>query len=384
LPGWHQKWRKPLGDGLEAVRSRIKEIVYNQLGEYFFDVHVAILGFVDVILGASKDEYFSKYLKRDINKEERVKILKLLNAIKYIQLAFSSDGWFFAEISGIEPVKNLLFAKRAIELIEDSSIERTLLRYLEEAPSNIQAYGNGLGVWKNLVLTQVYSPQTISRTALILHISELKDKKDRLGKWEFEVLDGNKIRLIDTETEEEFSFEEDLTDFDVSMLPSLYAKHIFEKWAMDYMKEEEEFLKDYEFLLEDMVLHSKSLRFRTAQYIREKLRLLLNSKLLILIKEKASIDKIKEILTKADTLSVDVRDEHLAQELTGYVVDKAIKAGDEELLRLLEFAREYNLSVARYELAIDLWQVQNIVWERRQAIKNDRIFELLNILPLSS
>ncbi|MCS7284584.1 MAG: DUF3536 domain-containing protein [Hydrogenobacter thermophilus] len=384
LPGWHQKWRKPLRDGLEAVRSRIKEMVYNKLEEYFFDVHGAILGFVDVILGASKDEYFSKYLKRDINKEEKVKILKLLNAIKYIQLAFSSDGWFFAEISGIEPVKNLLFAKRAIELIEDSSIERTLLRYLEEAPSNIQAYGNGLGVWKNLVLTQVYSPQTISRTALILHISELKDKKDRLGKWEFEVLEESKIRLIDTETEEELSFEEDLTSFDVSMLPSLYAKHIFEKWAMDYIKEEEEFLRDYEFLLEDMVLHSKSLRFRTAQYMREKLRLLLKSKLLILIKEKASTDKIKEILTKADTLSVDVRDEHIAQELTSYVVDKAIKAGDEELLRLLEFAREYNLSVTRYELAIDLWQVQNIVWERRQAIKNDRIFELLNILSFSS
>ncbi len=359
-------------------------MVYNKLEEYFFDVHGAILGFVDVILGASKDEYFSKYLKRDINKEEKVKILKLLNAIKYIQLAFSSDGWFFAEISGIEPVKNLLFAKRAIELIEDSSIERTLLRYLEEAPSNIQAYGNGLGVWKNLVLTQVYSPQTISRTALILHISELKDKKDRLGKWEFEVLEESKIRLIDTETEEELSFEEDLTSFDVSMLPSLYAKHIFEKWAMDYIKEEEEFLRDYEFLLEDMVLHSKSLRFRTAQYMREKLRLLLKSKLLILIKEKASTDKIKEILTKADTLSVDVRDEHIAQELTSYVVDKAIKAGDEELLRLLEFAREYNLSVTRYELAIDLWQVQNIVWERRQAIKNNRIFELLNILPFSS
>ena len=381
MEGWHQKWRKPLREGLEAVRSRIKEIVYNQLEEYFFDVHSALLGFIDVILGGSKDEYFAKYAKKRLSKEERIKALKLLNAVKYVQLSFSSDGWFFAEISGIETVNNLLFAKRAIDLVEDPLSEKMLLRYLEYAPSNIQAYGNGLGVWKNLVLPKVYSPQDISKCALVMHLSELKDSTDSLGKWHFQVIQENTVRLLDTETEEEFIFEEQLKDFSTESLPSLYAKEVFEKWAMDYIKEESEFLKDYEFLLEDLVQHSKSLKFHTAQHIRERLTLFLKSQLLILLKEDAPFEKIKNVLNKAEALSLDIKDEYLARELSLYIKRSVPKASEEELLELLEFVRNYNLSVNRYELYIDVWEVQNLVWERRQDIKDRRIFELLNLSP---
>jgi len=381
MAGWHQMWRKPLREGLEAVRSRIKQIVYNQLEEYFSDAHKAILGFIDVILGGSKDEYFTRYAKKKLNKEERIKVLKLLNALKYIQLSFSSDGWFFAEISGTETVNNLLFAKKAIDLLEDTISEKMLLRHLEYAPSNIQAYGNGLGVWKNLVLPKVYSPQDISKCALVMYLSELKNSTDSLGKWNFQVIKENTVRLLDTETEEEFLFEEHLRDFSAASLPSLYAKEVFEKWAMDYIEEEREFMKDYEFLLEDMVLHSKSLKFHTAQYIRERLTLFLKSKLLVLLKEYSPLEEIKDVLTKAEKLSLDVKDEHLAKELSLYIKRSVLKASEEELLELLEFTKNYNLSVSRYELYIDVWELQNIIWERRQDIKNKRVFELLNLAP---
>ena len=384
LPGWHQKWRKPLRDGLEAVRSRVKELVYNQLEEYFFDVHKAILGFVDVILGSSKEEYFNRYAKRELSKEEKVKALKLLNAIKYVQLSFSSDGWFFAEISGVETVKNLLFAKRSIDLVEDNTLEKILLRYLEEAPSNIQTYGNGLGVWKNLVIPQVYSPYSIWQCALVMYLSELKDQKDSIGKWSFEIFEDRSVRLKDTETEEEFLFEEDLGKFDVTQLPSLYAKEIFEKWAMDYIEEETEFFKDYRFLLEDMVFHSRTLKFSTANHMREKLKLFLKSELLNLLKKKASLEPVREVFERSEKLSVDIKDEHIARELANYVKGVAFYAQEEELIKLLEFVREYNLSVTKHELTIDLWEVQNMVWDRRGKIKEGKIFELLNMeLPSS-
>jgi hypothetical protein len=140
-------------------------------------------------------------------------------------------------------------------------------------------------------------------------------------------------------------------------------------------------MKDYEFLLEDMVLHSKSLKFHTAQYIRERLTLFLKSQLLVLLKEYSPLEEIKDVLTKAEKLSLDVKDEHLAKELSLYIKRSVLKASEEELLELLEFTKNYNLSVSRYELYIDVWELQNIIWERRQDIKNKRVFELLNLAP---
>jgi hypothetical protein len=80
-----------------------------------------------------------------------------------MHFAFSSDSWFFADISGIETVKNLLFAKRAIDLLELEDGERVLREYLQQAPSNVLAYGNGLGVWQKLVKPQVYEPTNHSQ-----------------------------------------------------------------------------------------------------------------------------------------------------------------------------------------------------------------------------
>jgi hypothetical protein len=68
-----------------------------------------------------------------------------------------------------------LFAKRAIDLLELKDGEKVLKEYLQQAPSNVLAYGNGLGVWEKLVKPQVYEPKIIAKTAVFLHLSEEKN-----------------------------------------------------------------------------------------------------------------------------------------------------------------------------------------------------------------
>jgi len=67
---------------------------------------------------------------------------------------FTSCGWFFSEISGIEAVQILQYAARAIELAEDTGkikLEDEFVNRLSEAKSNIIEYGDGRGVWEKLV-----------------------------------------------------------------------------------------------------------------------------------------------------------------------------------------------------------------------------------------
>ncbi len=381
LPGWHQKWRKPLRDGLEVIRSKLKEITLNELEKYFLEPERAILNFIDIILGGSKEDYLRNHAKKRLSGEERTKVFSLLNALKYIQLSFSSDGWFFAELSGIETVKNILFAKRAMELVGDPNMEKTFLRYLEEAPSNVQAYGNGLGVWKKLVLPQVYETKSIARCVLLFHLSDLNEEKGSFGKWEFEIAKQGifKIKLFDKETDETFLLEEDLKDFDMSQLPSLCCKKLLEKWSMDYIEAEIEFFKDYERLLEDLVSHSKSLRLDMADYMRKKLEISLKLKLIRSFLKGEEFGRIKEVFKKANELSVDIVDENVSRLFSQYIKKNIPSLSEGELIELLDFVKEYNRSVSKYNHMVGLWEVQNWVWERKETIKDRRVFDLLNL-----
>ena len=73
---------------------------------------------------------------------------------KDAMLMYTSCGWFFSEISGLETVKILEYASRAMEIaleLSGISFEEEFLKRLAEAPSNIPKYSNGKGVYEQLV-----------------------------------------------------------------------------------------------------------------------------------------------------------------------------------------------------------------------------------------
>ncbi|MHB9156291.1 MAG: DUF3536 domain-containing protein, partial [Endomicrobiales bacterium] len=66
-------------------------------------------------------------------------------------LMYTSCGWFFDEISGIETVQVLQYACRAIQLSQELSglsPEPLFLTYLEAAPTNIPEFENGAGIYR--------------------------------------------------------------------------------------------------------------------------------------------------------------------------------------------------------------------------------------------
>ena len=68
-------------------------------------------------------------------------------------LMYTSCGWFFDELSGIETVQVIQYAGRAIQLAQElfgDDLETKFLERLERAKSNIPEHGDGRTSMRNL------------------------------------------------------------------------------------------------------------------------------------------------------------------------------------------------------------------------------------------
>ncbi len=374
--GWHQRWRKPLRDGLELIRSQIKEKVYNELEDFLKDPYSAVLDFVRVILGEDREDFAREHAKRELSKDEKIRVFKRLNAIKYIHLAFSSDGWFFADISGIETVKNLLFAKRAMELAGLERLEEDLREYLRGAESNLEDVKNGEVVWLTKVLPQVHPPQKVAKSVSLLERHGILGRDGRLGKWLFKV--GEAVYLEDTETGEVYTFERSQEE-SFSDLPDLYAKRLYEKWVCDYIRTKRKHLQQHKEFLKRMLSQAKGFRSIYTEYVKEELSSLLKTELYTLIHEGAEWEEVEGVIKEGAHLSVDMLDPHTTMLMSAYMLEKIKQSDEEKVVHILRFVRELNAKAKGYESMIDLWEVQNYVWENRKGFKSREAFELLNL-----
>lgn len=142
-PSWNQAWRKPLRESLNWLRDRLGEI-YEDIGtEYFKDPWKTRDDYIQVIADRrpeSIEHFIQEHKTPGFQPDDTVIALRLLEMQRFAQLMFTSCGWFFDEISGIENVQVLQYALHAIQLGEEfsgGSIEKDFVDRLKEAPSNI-------------------------------------------------------------------------------------------------------------------------------------------------------------------------------------------------------------------------------------------------------
>jgi hypothetical protein len=96
--------------------------------------------------------------------DEIVKVIKLMEIQRQAMLMYTSCGWFFSEISGIETVQIMKYAARVIQLMKDFSrkdFETPFLEILSEAKSNITEFGNGRDIFERFVRPSIVTPKQI-------------------------------------------------------------------------------------------------------------------------------------------------------------------------------------------------------------------------------
>lgn len=156
-PGWNQKWRKPLRAALDWLRDTVAPLYERAAAELVQDPWGARNDYIHVILDRSqenRDHFKRRHAARELESGDEVRLWKLLELQRHAMLMYTSCGWFFDELSGIETVQVMQYAGRVVQLGEElfgEALEQPFKDRLAEAKSNLPEHGDGARIYDRLV-----------------------------------------------------------------------------------------------------------------------------------------------------------------------------------------------------------------------------------------
>jgi len=156
-PAWKQHWRAPLRAAMDWLRDTIAPEYEAMAANFLDEPWLARDGYIDVILDRSPENvnrFLAKYRRHELSENEEITVLKLLELQRHAMLMYTSCGWFFDELSGIETVQVMQYAGRAAQLAGElfgDGIEAGFLERLDMAKSNLPEYGNGRRIYEKFI-----------------------------------------------------------------------------------------------------------------------------------------------------------------------------------------------------------------------------------------
>lgn len=155
---WNQEWRAPLRSALDWLRDQLTVEFEHAGSKLLKNPWDARNDFIELILnrqGENIENFLAKHSSRELDADETVQVMKLLEMQRHSMLMYTSCGWFFDELSGLETVQVIQYASRALQLaagIATESLEKTFMEKLEKASSNIPEIRDGAWIYQNFVL----------------------------------------------------------------------------------------------------------------------------------------------------------------------------------------------------------------------------------------
>jgi len=156
-PNWNQAWRQPLRNAFDWLRDTLAAPYTERLQQYLKDSWQARNDYIDVVTDRSPDnieQFIARHAVQPLTAADKTNVLKLLEMQRYLMLMYTSCGWFFDELSGIETVQVTQYAGRAIQLYNEifsTDIEPQFLEQLEQAKSNIAEHRDGRRIFEKFV-----------------------------------------------------------------------------------------------------------------------------------------------------------------------------------------------------------------------------------------
>jgi alpha-amylase/alpha-mannosidase (GH57 family) len=156
-PAWHQTWRAPLREAFDWLRDTLAGTYQAVAAPYLRDPWAARDDYIAVVLDRSPEvirDFMARHAAGAADEAATVTVLKLLELQRHAMLMYTSCGWFFDDLAGIETAQVLQYAGRAVQLAADlghPEIEAPFLDRLAAARSNVARYGDGRNVWDRFV-----------------------------------------------------------------------------------------------------------------------------------------------------------------------------------------------------------------------------------------
>ena len=155
--GWNQKWREPLRNAFDQVREKLITLYEEEMGRFTANPWEARDAYIRVILNRQEENvsaFLEEHFGEALSDEDKVKLLKLLEMQYHAMLMYTSCGWFFDEVTGIESMQDILYATRAIQLakeVSDQDFEPAFTEALKQVPSNLPEYGTAYKAYERFV-----------------------------------------------------------------------------------------------------------------------------------------------------------------------------------------------------------------------------------------
>jgi alpha-amylase/alpha-mannosidase (GH57 family) len=155
--GWNQQWRAPLRQAFDWLRDSVAPRYETEAKKLFESPWQTRDAYVEVVLDRSRENvirFMTAQAKRELSPGETVTGLKLLELQRYLMLMYTSCGWFFDEVSGIETVQVIQYAGRALQLAGQlfaEDVATPFLDLLAQARSNLPEQGDGRSIYARYV-----------------------------------------------------------------------------------------------------------------------------------------------------------------------------------------------------------------------------------------
>jgi len=186
--GWNQAWRAPLRKSLDDLRDALVPMTESAGAKLFTDVWAARDAYIQVILNRSPESvngFLDKFASHPLSGDEHMRALQLMELQRNALLMYTSCGWFFDDISGIETVQIIAYAARVLQLAERvfgdlaRPLEPAFLGNLFFARSNNPEAGDGAQIYRACVKSkELRLEQVAAHYAITSIFSSFPDETD--------------------------------------------------------------------------------------------------------------------------------------------------------------------------------------------------------------
>ncbi len=206
-PGWNQEWRAPLRAALDFLRDLVAPLYEQAAGRLLLDPWAARDAYIRVILDRSESAragFLLEHQARALTRDEEIRVWKLLELQRHAMLMYTSCGWFFDELSGIETVQVMQYAARVVQLAEDLfdvAAEEPFLEQLAQARSNLPEHGSGADIYRRFVQPSLVDVSKFTAHYAISSLFEpYPDEADiycySVAREDHRLLEAGKLRLM--------------------------------------------------------------------------------------------------------------------------------------------------------------------------------------------
>jgi alpha-amylase/alpha-mannosidase (GH57 family) len=186
---WSQAWRAGLRKGFDRLAEALDRQFEQSCANLVKDPWAARDDYIKVILGkplGAAQNFLNEHLIIDSTAEPeadaRSAVFRLMEMQLNRMLMYTSCGWFFADLAGLEPVQNLKYAVRAAELgrlIAKRSLDTEMNTELATSFSNLAEKYSALDLIELRVRPGQLSPQKAAIQHTILNLLSASEDSER-------------------------------------------------------------------------------------------------------------------------------------------------------------------------------------------------------------